>query len=143
MITRLLIFLTLSATFCLAIPRPSRPQDKMEINVDTLENTQDGSLGGELDTLISDIFNRIIKIRLENLLQGVSSPINRLESPEFLIENEVKEKSQPASDEGKEFLELSLPVSVTEIPSEVFTNLPGRHFGHTFILTMFMIKANK
>ena len=101
----------------------------MEINVETLENTQDGGLGGELDTLITDIFNRIIKIRLENLLQGVSTPINRLESPEFLIENEVKEKPQPASDEGKEFLEISLPVSVTEIPSEVFTNLPGRHFG--------------
>ena len=141
--SRLLIFLTLSATFCLAHPSPGRPQDKMEINVDTLENNQDGSLGGELDTLISDIFNRIIKIRLENLLQGVTSPINRLESPEFLIENEVKEKSQPASDEGKEFLELSLPVSVTEIPSEVFTNLPGRHFGPSSILTMFMIKADK
>ena len=125
MISRLLIFLTLSATFCRGLPSPTRPQDKMEINVETLENTQDGSLGGELDTLITDIFNRIIKIRLENLLQGVSTPINRLESPEFLIENEVKEKPQPASDEGKEFLEISLPVSVTEIPSEVFTNLPG------------------
>ena len=103
----------------------------MEINVETLENTQDGSLGGELDTLITDIFNRIIKIRLENLLQGVSSPINRLESPDFLIENEVKEKPQPSSDQGREFLEISLPISVTEIPSEVFTNLPGRHLGLT------------
>ena len=117
MITSLLLVLTLSATFSLPRPSPSRPQDKMEINVE--------SLGGELDTLITDIFNRIIKIRLENLLQGVSAPINRLESPEFLIENEVKEKPQQASDEGKEFLEISLPVSVTEIPSEVFTNLPG------------------
>ena len=131
MITRLLLVLTLSATFARPRPSPGRPQDKMEINVETLENTQDGSLGGELDTLITDIFNRIIKIRLENLLQGVSSPVNRLESPELLIENEVKEKPQPASDEGKEFLEISLPVSVTEIPSEVFTNLPGRHLGLT------------
>ena len=130
MITRLLLVLTLSATFVRPRPSPGRPQDKMEINVETLENTQDGSLGGELDTLITDIFNRIIKIRLENLLQGVSAPVNRLESHQFLIENEVKEKPQPASDEGKEFLEISLPVSVTEIPSEVFTNLPGRQFGY-------------
>ena len=120
MVNSLLIFLTFSTTFCLCRPGPS---DKMEINV---ESPQDGSLGGDLDMLITDIFNRIIQRRLENLLQGVSSPINRLESSEFFLENEVNEK--PASEEGKEFLEINLPVSVTEIPSEVFTNLPGRHF---------------
>ena len=64
MITRLLLVLTLSATFARPRPSPGRPQDKMEINVETLENTQDGSLGGELDTLITDIFNRIIKYLL-------------------------------------------------------------------------------
>ena len=120
MVNSLLIFLTFSTTFCLGRPGPS---DKMEINV---ESPQDGSLGGDLDMLITDIFNRIIQRRLENLLQGVSSPSNRLESSEFFLENEVNEK--PASEEGKEFLEINLPVSVTEIPSEVFTNLPGRHF---------------
>ena len=128
MTSRLIIFLSLATALCHSRPWPA---DKMEINVETLENTriQDGSLGGDLDMLITDIFNRIIQRRLENLLQGVSSTIKRLENSEFFLQNEVNEKPQPASDEGKEFLEISLPVSVTEIPSEVFTNLPGRHFG--------------
>ena len=126
MTSRVLILLTLSVTSSLA--RPARLEDKMEINEETLEKQshQELSLGGDIDMLITDIFNRIIQRRLENLLQGVSSPSNRLESSEFFLENEVNEK--PASEEGKEFLEINLPVSVTEIPSEVFTNLPGRHF---------------
>ena len=128
MTSRVLILLTLSVTSSLA--RPARLEDKMEINEETLEKQshQELSLGGDIDMLITDIFNRIIQRRLENLLQGVSAPIQRLESSEFFLENEVNEKPQPTSDEGKEFLEINLPVSVTEIPSEVFTNLPGRHF---------------
>ena len=72
MTSRVLILLTLSVTSSLA--RPARLEDKMEINEETLEKQshQELSLGGDIDMLITDIFNRIIQRRLENLLQGVT-----------------------------------------------------------------------
>ena len=73
------------------------------------------------------MFNRIIQKRLENLLQGLTTPnkkeLHLLESSESLSSEEKINKNSAFEEE---FLEVSLPVAVTEIPPDVFTGLPGR-----------------
>ena len=116
----------------------ARPHTITDINIAQLEDKQAGgdgggtTVGGGLDTLISDMFKRIIERRLQNLLQGVTSPdrkdLHLLESSESLYSNEEL-NTNAAFEEGEEFLEISLPIAVTEIPQEVFTSLPGTLFG--------------
>ena len=99
---------------------PISSEESMEVN-----NKENDSaiVGADLDNLISDMFNRIIQKRLENLLQGVSN--NRrnqlLESSESLF-NIEDFNTNSAFEEGEDLVDIS---SVTEIPREQFTGLPG------------------
>ena len=107
--------------------RPLPAEDDLEIKLVQNQKSSGGdTVGGGLDTLISDMFNRIIQRRLENLLQGLTTPnkkeLHLLESSESLSSEEIIKNS--AFEE--EFLEVSLPFAVTEIPPDVFTGLPGR-----------------
>ena len=108
--------------------RPLPVEDKLELKLVQSQKTIGGgdTVGGGLDTLISDMFNRIIQRRLENLLQGLTTPnkkeLHLLESSESLSSEEINKNS--AFEE--EFLEVNLPFAVTEIPPDVFTGLPGR-----------------
>lgn len=107
--------------------RPLPAEDDLEIKLVQNQKSSGGdTVGGGLDTLISDMFNRIIQRRLENLLQGLTTPnkkeLHLLESSESLSSEEINKNS--AFEE--EFLEVSLPFAVTEIPPDVFTGLPGR-----------------
>ena len=120
-----ILLLVLTRPCTEARPRPA--EDKLEI--DLTQNQKTGgsdTIGGGLETLISDMFNRIIQRRLENLLQGVTTPnkkdLHLLESSESLSSEELNKNS--AFEE--EFLEVSLPIAVTEIPQDEFTGLPGR-----------------
>lgn len=106
------------------------PIEDKEVKIVMENKSQNGgSLGGGLDNLISDMLNRIIQRRLENLLQGVSSSPRKdfqlLESSEPIFSNEDLNKNS-AFEEGEGFLEVSVPLSVTEIPKDILTNLPGR-----------------
>ena len=123
-ITVTLLLLLLSRT---SEGRPLPVEDKLELKLVQNQKTGGGdTVGGGLDTLISDMFNRIIQRRLENLLQGLTTPnkkeLHLLESSESLSSEEINKNS--AFEE--EFLEVNLPFAVTEIPPDVFTGLPGR-----------------
>ena len=123
-ITVTLLLLLLSRT---TEGRPLPVEDKLELKLVQNQKTGGGdTVGGGLDTLISDMFNRIIQRRLENLLQGLTTPnkkeLHLLESSESLSSEEINKNS--AFEE--EFLEVNLPFAVTEIPPDVFTGLPGR-----------------
>ena len=133
----------------------ARPRTITDINIAQLEEKQAGgdgggtTVGGGLDTLISDMFKRIIERRLQNLLQGVTSPdrkdLHLLESSESLNSNEEL-NTNAAFEEGEEFLEISLPIAVTEIPQEVFTSLPGTllvHFGQFLHFTTYFVKEKR
>ena len=106
------------------------PEEETEVKIVMENKSQDGeSLGGGLDNLISDMLNRIIQRRLENLLQGVSSSPRKdfqlLESSEPIFSNEDHNKNS-AFEEGEGFLKVSVPIPITEIPKDIFKNLPGR-----------------
>ena len=117
---------------CRTVYSRPRPDDKSELesvsNVDKIENPE--LVGGNLDLLISDMYNRIIRERLENLLEGVSPPMQAtfgeelLESSDPLNRKEEINKNS-AFEEQEELVEISLPISITEIPRELFTSLPG------------------
>ena len=121
------MLLVLISPLCYCRPWPG-DDGKSDVKQPTEKSMENGSVGGDLDNLISDMLNRIIQRRLENLLQGISSPNRKdfelLESSDSLFQNEELNNNS-AFEEGEQFLELSLPISVTEIPQEVFTNLPG------------------
>ena len=112
----------------LALPIPEEKNSNIQIKVVENKPSKNGSLGGGLDNFISDMLNRIIQRRLENLLQGVSSSPHKdfqlLESSEPVFSTEELNYNS-ALEEKEGFLEAELPLSVTEIPSEVLTNLPG------------------
>ena len=120
-VTLLLLLLSITEA------RPLPVEDELELKL--VQNQKIGggdTVGGGLDTFISDMFNRIIQRRLENLLQGLTTPnkkeLHLLESSESLSREEINKNS--AFEE--EFLEVNLPFAVTEIPPDVFTGLPGR-----------------
>ena len=136
----ILLLLLLTRT---AAAQPLPAEDDLEIKLVQNQKTGGGdTVGGGLDTLISDMFNRIIQKRLENLLQGLTTPnkkeLHLLESSESLSREEINKNS--AFEE--EFLEVSLPFAVTEIPPDVFTGLPGRLLV-LFTQYAFMDSSNK
>ena len=126
------MLLVLTSPLCYCRPWPG-DEGRSDVKQPTEKSTENGSVGGDLDNLISDMLNRIIQRRLENLLQGISSPNRKdfelLESSELLFPNEEL-NTNSAFEEGEQFLEISLPITVTEIPKEVFTNLPGTFWLH-------------
>ena len=98
---------------------------------------EQAAVGAQIGTLVSDIYNDIIRSRLKNLLEGVytsyspSSPppssISSLAST--LLESSDALRNRGRGGKGEDpHLEVSLPESVTPIPSELFTSLPGRLF---------------
>ena len=109
---------------CQTISCRPRPDDKVDTKSVSNEDKSESPelVGGNLDLLISDIYDRIIRERLQNLLQGVSHPIGE----ELLESSEPKDTSEDIVEKEQESLvEISLPISVTEIPREIFTSLPG------------------
>ena len=111
----------------LARPRPENIRETAQTKSDksTAEREENAELvGGGIDLLISEIFHRIIQERLENLLEGVSQPIKQ----ELLDSSEYKIERNSAFEEQDLSVEVSLPVSVTEIPTDIFTSLPGSDF---------------
>ena len=110
-------------------PRPDEKLDTKSISiVDKIENPE--LVGGNIDLLISDMYNRIIRERLENLLEGVSPPMQQQFGEELLKSSDPLKHSEEinknsAFEEQEEFVEISLPISITEIPRELFTSLPG------------------
>ena len=100
------------------------------------ETETGAAVGGRIGTLVSDIYNDIIRSRLKNLLEGVSpssspsspppSSISSLAST--LIESSDALRNRGNGGEEDPLLEVSLPKSVTPIPSELFTSLPGSLF---------------
>ena len=126
---RTLLLLSMSSRMLsLALPIPEEQNSNIQIKVVENKPSKNGSLGGGLDNFISDMLNRIIQRRLENLLQGVSSSPRKdfqlLESSEPVFSTEELNYNS-ALEEKEGFFEAELPLSVTEIPSEVLTNLPG------------------
>ena len=98
------------------------------------------AVGAQIGTLVSDIYNDIIRSRLKNLLEGVSpssSPSSPPPSSISSLASTLLESSDALRNRGRggkgedPHLEVSLPKSVTPIPSELFTSLPGRLF-HLF-----------
>ena len=136
-----LIFLIFSSKIFRSVSGRPMPTEAAADEIKTVDKNmeQDPPLvGGNLDLLISDMYNRIIKERLENLLEGVShsvsDPIQKqfreelLESSESLqqsSEDKLNEKQGAFEEPEKKLVEISLPISVTEIPRELFTSLPG------------------
>ena len=100
------------------------------------ETETGAAVGGRIGTLVSDIYNDIIRSRLKNLLEGVSpssspsspppSSISSLAST--LLESSDALRNRGNGGEEDPLLEVSLPKSVTPIPSELFTSLPGSLF---------------
>ena len=90
---------------------------------------EQAAVGAQIGTLVSDIYNDIIRSRLKNLLEGVSSspPLSSISS----LTSTLLESSDPLQNRGRgekgedPLLEVSLPKSVTPIPPELFTSLPG------------------
>ena len=90
---------------------------------------EEAVVGGQIGALVSDIYNDIIRSRLKNLLEGVSSspPLSSISS----LTSTLLESSDPLQNRGRgekgedPLLEVSLPKSVTPIPPELFTSLPG------------------
>ena len=98
---------------------------------------QQAAVGGQIGTLVSDIYNDIIRSRLKNLLEGVSpssSPSSPPPSSISSLASTLLERSDALRNRGRggkgedPHLEVSLPESVTPIPSELFTSLPGSLF---------------
>ena len=106
------------------------------------ETETGAAVGGRIGTLVSDIYNDIIRSRLKNLLEGVSpssspsspppSSISSLAST--LLESSDALKNRGRGEKGEDpHLEVSLPKSVTPIPTELFTSLPGRLFNFSAV----------
>ena len=98
---------------------------------------EEAVVGGQIGALVSDIYNDIIRSRLKNLLEGVSpssSPSSPPPSSISSLASTLLESSDALRNRGRggkgedPHLEVSLPKSVTPIPSELFTSLPGRLF---------------
>ena len=97
---------------------------------------QQAAVGGQIGRLVSDIYNDIIQSRLKNLLKGVSpssspsspppSSISSLASTLLETSDALRNRGRGGKGEDPQ-LEVSLPKSVTPIPSELFTSLPGSH----------------
>ena len=101
---------------------------------------QQAAVGAQIGTLVTDIYNDIIRSRLKNLLEGVSpssSPSSPPQSSISSLASTLLESSDALRNRGRggkgedPHFEVSLPKSVTPIPSELFTSLPGRLF-HLF-----------
>ena len=86
--------------------------------------------------LYKDIVFAIIQKRLENLLQGVTTPDkNELELREKSESLNLKNESLDL-EEGEGFLDISLPKAVTQIPRDVFSNLPGILWFFSFLFAL-------
>ena len=92
---------------------------------------EQAAVGAQIGTLVSDIYNDIIRSRLKNLLEGVS-PSSPPPSSISSLASTLLESSDALQNRGRggkdPHLELSLPKSVTPIPTELFTSLPGSLF---------------
>ena len=117
---------------CGTIHARPRPEDKSGLkSVGSKENLENPELvGGSLDLLVSDMYNRIIRERLENLLEGVSAESHKIQQrigAELIdISDHLSRKEDiKTQEEQEQLVEVSLPISVTEIPQEIFTSLPG------------------
>ena len=131
------IFLWISLVSC----RPVGPTDKdlkVISHVDKIEETD--LIGSNIDYLLSQMYNNIIKVRLENLLQGVDSPKSEgndggdlLSTSEFHAESLSLSSSDIVSElestitreNPPDTIQVLLPISVTQIPLKLFTSLPG------------------
>ena len=130
-----LFLLLLVLVLCLlplgVLTRPqARPQEEQ------------AAVGAQIGTLVSDIYNDIIRSRLKNLLEGVSpssSPSSPPPSSISSLASTLLESSDALRNRGRggkgedPHLEVSLPKSVTPIPSELFTSLPGRLFNFSAV----------
>lgn len=114
-------------------PRPDEKSGSKSVaSKEILENPE--LVGGSLDLLVSDMYKRIIRERLENLLEGVSAESLKIQQR---IGAELIESSDPLNrkedikthEEKEQLVEVSLPISITEIPQEIFTSLPGTIMG--------------
>ena len=120
----------------LSLPLSSDDDKELKNAQGNSNDEEEGNIGGDLDSLLSDMFNRIIQKRLENLLQGVTTPDKN--------ELELREKSESLNlknenldlEEGEGFLDISLPKAVTQIPRDVFTNLPGILWFFSFLFAL-------
>lgn len=94
------------------------------------ELNENDHIGANIDTLLTQMYNDIIKSRLENLLQGVEkNSAHKSQSGSGFsssdIVSELRFKNAPTSTETNEKVEVFLPESVTQIPLKLFTSLPG------------------
>ena len=131
------IILWISLVSC----RPAAPTDKdlkVISHVDKIEETD--LIGANIDSLLFQMYNNIIKVRLENLLQGVDSPksestdgVDILSKSEFhagslsLSSSDIVSEleSTITRENPSEKIQVLLPIPVTEIPLKIFTLLPG------------------
>ena len=99
-------------------PSPDDPNKDEKINLVTFG--QADLIGGEraeLGSLLSSMFESIMRARIETLLEGSSSHLPERE--EHWQIRDIRE--------GEESVKIvQVPETVTEIPAELFTSLPGR-----------------
>jgi hypothetical protein len=77
-------------------------------------------------TLVSDIYNDIIRSRLKHLLEGVSPSASPAPSLSSLATSLLEGSGTIISREHEVEVEVALPESITEIPRKLFTSLPGK-----------------
>ena len=125
-------WILLMAVCTAVVGRPTNNNVKL---VSSLEGgiPESDLVGSNIDSLLSQMYNNLIQSRLDNLLQGVEPSSNlpreltkEFSNPSSTLTRDLTEDLND-SDSEKDFVEVFLPKAVTEIPSKLFTSLPGRN----------------
>ena len=103
------------------------PLDNLKIvsNVDSI--VESDLIGDSIDSLLAQLYNNIIKSRLQTLLQGVGGGKSKSTAADYggLVGEIGLEAAGVQGSSSPALAEVFLPPPVTPIPLSLLTSLPG------------------